>query len=83
VVIEARVQQTPRSLEHTAMRLNRETLWMKAELYTSRFLMCGNPFVVIRRADAQPADAVPHPHRISAVGPEQEIHRKESWQGLG
>jgi serine/threonine protein kinase len=39
--------------------------------------MCGNPFLLMRRADARPADAVPHPHRISAVGPEQEIIAKK------
>ena len=39
--------------------------------------MCGNPFYVMRRADARPTDAVSHPHRISAVGPEQGIHGEE------
>ena len=45
-----------------------------------RFPRYGNPFLLMRRADARPAYSTSHPHRISAVRPEQEIHREENWR---
>jgi len=35
-----------------------------------------------RRCDARPAGAASHLHRISAVGPEKEIHREESSRAI-
>jgi len=77
-VLEAEVQQTARSSEYTVMRWNRETLWMEADLYSSRFPRCGDRSLLMRRADARLADAASHRHRISAVGPRQELHREEN-----
>ena len=39
-------------------------------------------FLLMHRADTRPAEAVSHPHRISAVGPEQGIHREESSRAV-
>jgi hypothetical protein len=80
-MIEAPVKQTARSPEHTAMRWNRETLYMCIGIIGANFpivRLCGNPFLLMRHADARPADAASDLHHISAVGPEQEIHREES-----
>jgi len=52
-VIEAEVQQTARNSEHTAMRWNRKTLWMTAEVCSSLFSRCASPFLLMLMLDVQ------------------------------